>query len=265
MGEIYEVITGRVANPAAFTALTPNGGDTFAVRAYGGQSLPLLEGLWTQQAAAGFVRLRSSRLHDPTRGITLAAPAATIQNLLPDETEQELDETDTLVFELQGGAAETDAAAMLVSYNGIASGTAKLAMWEQVAPLIVNYIGHQVDTAGPVATGDWSAGTPFNNLSGLLHANTWYAILGYQLDTASLAVAVRGPDTGNFRVGGPGPLTPIETRDWFVRQSRVTKRPRIPIINSQNAAGTTSNVAKVGAGGTVNVTWIMAELKAWQG
>lgn len=268
MGEIVEVITGRAVNPAAFAALTINTGDPgagaangTAVRSFQGAT-PKLEGVWTQQATAGFVRVRSPRLHDPTRGITLAAPAALPVNLLYDGCEQILYETDTLTVEIQGGGAETDAAAFLIAYSNVSEGTSKLRMWEQVRQLIRHTIGHQVDAAGPATSGDWSAGTAFNNLSGLLHADTWYAVLGYELDTASLAVAVRGPDTGNYRVGGPGALQPIETRDWFIRQSLKHNAPRVPVFNSQNQGATQTFVARVGAGGTVNVTWILAELNA---
>jgi len=268
VGEIVEVITGRVTNPAAFTAVTINSGDPGAgaaggtgVRSFSGAT-PKLEGVWYQGAAAGFVRVRSNRLHDPVRGITLAAPAALPTNLLPDGTEQILQETDTLILEVQGGAAEIDTAALLISYGNVSEGTSKLRMWEQVRPLIRNIVGHQVDAAGPVTSGDWSAGTNFNNLSGLLHADTFYAVLGYEVDAPVLAVALRGPDTGNYRVGGPGPLQPLETRDWFIRQSKLHNAPRVPVFNSQNQAATQAFVARVTAAGTVNVTWVLAELNA---
>lgn len=259
MGEIVEVITGRATNPAALTAVTMNTGDSATTRSFGGAAARL-EGLWSQQATAGFVRVRSSRLHDPTRGITMAAPAALPVQLLPDGIEQVLKETDALTIEIQGGGAETDAIALLIAYNNVSEGTSKLRMWEQIKGMIAHIAGHQVDAAGPATTGDWSAGTNFNNLSGILKANTYYAILGYTLDTASLAVAVRGPDTGNYRVGGPGALQPIESRDWFIRQSLKHNAPRIPVFNSQNVGNTQTFIARVGVGGTINVTWLLAEL-----
>lgn len=260
MGAIIEVVTGRVTNPAALTALIANTGDTFNVRAFGGGATALLENVWSQQATAGIVRVRSPKLHDPTQGIRLVANAALPQALLPLGSEQPLTITDSLTFEVQGGGAEVDAAAMLLYYGGTTTEGAKLAMWDQIKPLIRNILTVQVDVAGPAASGDWSAGTNLTNFSDLLHANAWYAVLGYTLDTASLAVAIRGQDTGNYRIGGPGVLNSIETRDWFVRLSNAHKTPHIPVINSQNDAATQLFVARVGAGGTINVSLVLAEL-----
>lgn len=260
MGAIMEVISGRATNPAALTALAANTGDTFAVRSYGEGAAPYLCNVWAQQATAGIVRVRSPRMHDSTHGIRLVSNAASPLGLLPMESATRLYQTDALTFEIQGGGAEVDAAAALLYYDGVSSGQARLAMWDQIRNMIRNILTVQVDVAGPTTSGDWSAGTVMTNFSDLLHADTFYAVLGYELDTASLAVALRGPDTGNYRVGGPGALNAIETRDWFVQLSRAQGKPCIPVINSQNDAATQAFVARVGAGGTINVSFILAEL-----
>lgn len=265
MGAILETLTGRATNPAALTGLTMNTGDSLAIRAFGEAVAAKVEGLWTQQATAGFLRLRSPRMHDNVQGIRLATPAAAPINLLPNELEQRVYQTDTLIAELQGGGAETDAMAVQMYYDGVSTGGARLATWDQVRPLIKNVSGAQVDVAGPVTTGDWSAGTNLTNFTDQFHADTFYAVLGYQVDTACLAVAVKGPDTGNYKAGGPGAVNAIETRDWFVEQSRLHGTPHIPIIQAQNKGNTQVHVAKVGAGGTVNVTLILAELSGSAG
>lgn len=260
MGNIWEVITGRATNPAALTALTMNTSDSAAVRSYGDGATYALENAWTQQATAGVLRIRSPRLHDSTQAIRLQANAALPKALLPLGAEQRLYQTDTLTLEIQGGGAEVDAAAFLIYYGNVSSGGGRFATWEQIKPLIRNYLTVQVDVVGPTTSGDWSAGTNFTNFSDLLHADTNYAILGYTLDTASLAVAVRGPDTGNYRVGGPGELNADETREWFKRLSQAHGTPHIPVFNSQNKGATQAFVARVGAGGTINVAFNLVEL-----
>lgn len=262
MGAIMEVVTGRATNPAALTALTANTGDSFSIRSFGEGVTPYLEQIWTQQATAGFFRVRSPRMHDSTQAIRSIAPAAAPLGLLAQGTEQRVYQTDTLTVEIQGGGAEVDAGALLMYYANTSAGSARLAMWEQVKPLILNHLTVQVDTAGPTTSGDWSAGTNLTNFTDLLHADTWYAVLGYELDTESLAVALRGPDTGNYRVGGPGDLNSLESRDWFKRLSQIHGTPHIPVINSQNDGATQCFVARVGAGGTINVTWHLIELSA---
>lgn len=262
MGTIWEVITGRATNPAALTALTMNTGDSAAVRSFGEGVTPLLENAWTQQATAGILRVRSPRLHDSTQGIRLIAGAANAEALMPLGSEQHLYQTDNLILEIQGGAAEVDAAAFLMYYRDVSAGMGRFATWEQVKSLISNYLTVQVDVAGPATSGDWSAGTLITNFTNLLKADTYYAVLGYEVDTESLAVALQGPDTGNYRVGGPGDTDPKETRDWFKRLSLAHGTPHIPILNSQNDGATNAFVARVGAGGTINVGFVMAELAA---
>lgn len=260
MGRASEIIVGRVTSPGAtITALTPGTGNSFTVRAFG-SGRAYLEGIWAQQATAGVVRLRSAKMHDSTQGIRYRSPAAVIRNFLADTSDTLLYSTDVLTFEQSGGGAEVDAAALMVYYEDLDGADAKLATWEQVAPRIANLLTVEVAVTGPTTSGDWAAGNALNSAFDLLKADTKYAILGYQVDTESLAVGIAGPDTANYRVGGPGCIEPIETRSWFVRQALASNRPHIPIVNSNNRGGTQVSVAKIGAGGTVNVCLSMAEL-----
>ena len=122
MGGILETITGRATNPSALTALTMNTSDSLAVRQFGESVTAKLEGIWSQQATAGFVRVRSPRMHDNVQGIRLTAPAALPLNYLPNELEQMLFATDTLTAEIQGGGAEVDNMALQIYYDGVSSG-----------------------------------------------------------------------------------------------------------------------------------------------
>ena len=256
-----EVVTGRVTNPGAtLTPLTANTNNTFTVRDFPESSMAMLEGLWTQNATAGAVRVRSPRFHDDVQGIRKVANAASVFNLFGDMEFQRLYPNDPLRFDMSGGGAEVDAAAMLIYYRDLGGIAARLEMWESIKPRIVDMCGQVVDVAGPTTSGDWSAGTGIAATNDNLKADTDYAILGYEVNTESLAVAVAGTDTGNLRVGGPGPLNPIETRDWFVGLSLATGTPHIPVFNSNNRGNTLVHVARVGAGGTITVSLQLARL-----
>lgn len=261
MGAALEIITGRALNPGAGpTALVANTGDSFQVRSTPDANPPRLIGLWGSAATAGLVRLRSPRMHDAVQGIRFVLPAAFRRNLLPDEAEQLLYSQDLLTFEIGGGGAETDAAAMLIHYPDLGGSAARLAMWEQVKPMIVNLVTVEVAVVGPVTAGDWSAGTLLNATNDLLKANTDYAVLGYQSGTDCLAVAIRGADTANYRIGGPGTTESIETRDFFVSLSKNRGAPCIPIINQANRASTLVHVAHTTAAGTITVDLLLAQL-----
>jgi len=261
MGKAYEIVTGRVLNPgAAITALTANTGNSFTVRAFNANANAWLEGLWSQNATAGVIRVRSPKMHDSTQGLRYRTPAAIIRDFLSDYSATRMYPTDVLIAEASGGGAETDVGALAIYYEDLDGADAKLVSMDQIRGSIVNLLTVEVAVTGPTTAGDWSAGVALNSFTDLLKADTKYALLGYQTDVECAAVGIQGPDTSNYRVGGPGCIEPLETRDWFVRQSVATGRPHISVLNSNNRGGTQISVCKATAAGTVNIDLSLAEL-----
>lgn len=261
MGVALEVITGRVTNPGAtVSTTTANTGDTYAVRAFSDATPAWLEGIWGEQATAGVIRVRSAKMHDNVQGIRVRNRGTFVRQLLADWSMQRLYSTDTLIPEQSGGGAEVDSLALMIYYQDLPGSAANLALWEQVRSQIVNLVTVEVAVTGPATSGDWSAGNSLSTSFDLLKADTRYAVLGYQQDAEVNAVAFKGPDTANYKVGGPGALDAQETRDWFVRNAVLRGTPHIPIINSNNKNATLVHVARVTAAGTVNVVLHMAEL-----
>lgn len=256
-----QVVTGRTVNPGAtVTALTPNTGDSFTIRSFPEQSPAYLSGLWAQNATAGAVQIRSPRMHDFVQNIRYQSPAAAVRNLLPDAAQQRAYPNDPLTFAMSGGGAETDSAAFLAYYTDLPGIQARLAMWDQIKPRIKNLATIEVAVAGPVTAGDWSPGTVITTSFDLLKSDTDYAWLGYQSGTNALAVALQSSDTGNLKIGGPGPVESIETRDWFISLSQALNAPAIPILNANNKGSTNAFVALNTAAGTVTVDFLVAEL-----
>lgn len=257
-----ELVTGRVTNPGVtFAALTANTGNTFAIRSHPTEGTAFLEEMWTQQATAGELRIRSPRLHDDVVGIRMRAAANAVRRLLPEEAKQVLYSQDDLTVEMTGGGAEVDSAAMLIYYQDLPGIQARLSSWEEISPRIEALHGFPIAVTGPATSGDWSAGTRMDTTVDELKANRDYAVLGYTLDAECLAVAIAGTDTGNLKVGGPGPLLADETRAFFVDQGRRMGTPHIPVINAANRQGTLVHVARITAAGTVNVTLLTALLR----
>lgn len=259
--QAYEIITGRILNPGAGpTALAPNTGDSFQIRSTPDTSPPWLWGMWGSSATAGFLQVRSPRMHDVTRGLRFRLPAGTQRNLLPDDVMTQMYSQDTLIVEMGGGAAETDTAALLFFYPDLGGAAARLATWAQIQPLLAELVTVEVVVPAPAIAGDWSAGALLNSTSNLLKANMDYALIGYQTDTACLCVGVRGADTSNFRVGGPGPTETLETRDWFRSMSDATGVGAIPIINQANAGNTNVSVVQNTAAGNITVSLLLGRL-----
>ena len=261
MGAMLEIVTGRVTNAGGlFTALTPNTGDSFSVRNFDDPGSAKLLDQWALGATAGTFRVRSPRFHDNVQGIRTKFLAATPTPLLPDYGYQPMFAQDTLILEINDAGAETDIGTILNYYSDLPGSNARLHSWEEVEPLIRNWLTNEVSLVSGATLGDYSGSVAINSTFDLLKANTDYAILGYITDTAVQAIGIRGPDTSNFRVGGPGTNVRVETRDWFVRMSQRTKLPLIPVINAANKAGTLIDVSHNTNAVTTVCDLILAEL-----
>lgn len=261
MGKGAEIVGFRATNPGAGpTAATVNSGNSFTVRAAGDNSRVVLENLWYQAATTGFVQVRSPRLHDNVRALRLRTLAGATRAEMGDAAEQLLYSQDNLTVELSGGGAETDSGGLLVWYDDLPGIDANYGSWDQIKSQIVNLLTVDIALTTSATVGDWPAGSALNTGSDLLRANTRYALLGYVLDVQVASFAVQGPDTGNLRFGGPGSTEAIDTRDWFQTLSEVTGRPMIPIINSQNKAGTLIFAAGNQNAAAVNADLIFGQL-----
>lgn len=261
MGLAVQLVAGRVTNPGAtITALTVNSGDSFSVQNFPNTAQCVLDQMWAREAAPGVFRIRSPRMHDASQGIRQQVGDTVPRLLLPDGSMQLLYPSDTLTVELSGGAAETDNGFFLNYYTDLPGVAARLASWEEVKPRIVDIAGVEVDATTSATAGQWSAGTAINASFDTFKANTDYAVLGYNVATACGAVAIQGVDTGNFRIGGPGAVDHIQTREFFVKMAHSTGRPYIPVINSNNKATTNLFVCDPATATAINVTLTLAQL-----
>lgn len=261
MGLALEVVAGSATNPgAAFTALTPGTGNTFAIRSADANSAIYLDDQWAKGGTAGVFRIRSPRMHDNVTGLgfpyQINAPRTFLERVPP----QPLYPVDTLIPEITGGAAETDVGLFAIWYESISGLSANLATWDEIAPRIKNVLTNQVNVTAAGSLGAWSAGTAINATEDKLHADGTYALLGWESTVGVAAIAVAGTDTANLRVGGPSPAEPIETRDWFIRASQETGRAYIPLIKANNK-GTTLVYQLDNLAGAANLTFLaLAEL-----
>lgn len=263
MGVAAEIVSGRVTNPGAtITALTADSGDSFAVKSFDQAKRAWLESVWGQSATAGIVRVRSPRMHDNVQGIRIRLPAATVRSNLPTAARQPLFSQDVLSFEQSGGGAETESASMLIYYDDLPGVAARLVTYEEIYPRIANIVTVETAHTTGATLGDYSGGVALNATFDLLKANVDYALLGYEVDVQVTSVGWRGPDTGNLRIGGPGAIERIDTRDWFVQLSRQENKPFIPVINAANKAPTTVDLVHNTNAIAVNVTSILGELRA---
>lgn len=265
MPKAIDLITGRVTAPGAtLTGLTMSAGDTLTIRNAPLDSMVRLLQVWADNQAAGTLRIRSPRLHDNVEGIRLDVSASDPKPLLPERFVQPLIPQDTLIAELSGSATAGDieSAAMLLFYDNLPGIAARLIDPATLLANMVNLVSVE-NTLALGTGGGYSGEEALTAEFDQLKANTDYALLGYLVDAECAAVALRGSDTGNLRVGGPGDeLGRDYTRHWFYRLSERYQTPLIPVFNSANKDAILADGVQDENGTDVTVTWLFAQLKA---
>lgn len=257
-----DTIVGHAANPSTtFTAVTFNTGDSGAVRSFPSTNNARLERVVRAGATSGSARILSPRLHDNVRGITFTSPESPTVFMMPQKIGQKVYAQDTLTVQVTGGTAETDLVALSIYYESLPGSDARLHNWGDIAGLITEIKPLEVDVTNSATIGTWTD-TVITTTEDLLIANRDYAILGYVTDTSIALVGVKGNETGNLRIAGPGTTATDDTSQFFVDWSDREGTPHIPVVNSANKGSIFVSTADVVASSTPKVQLIMALLSS---
>lgn len=227
-------ITATISNINAVT------GDSLVIRNTGNNAVParLLQ-LWVDAQVAGTLRVRSPRMHDNVQGLRFDTLVGDPRPMLPMGVSQAVYPGDVLIAELGGSAVAGDieTAAMLLYYPDLPGIQGSFINHEELARRLLHVFTVE-NTIALGTAGGWSGAEAINAEFDQWRSGEQYALLGYAVDVECAAVAWRGGDTGNLRVGGPGDETERElTGDWFVRLSRAFNLPLIPVFRADNKAG----------------------------
>jgi hypothetical protein len=263
MGMAMEITSGNTtaagATPIAVTVLS---GNSLTVKNANPNSKIWLLNLWTDNQVAGIVRLRSPKMHDNVQGLRFRAIVSEVQPLLPHYFRQPLYAQDVLILELSGSAVAGDieTASFLTFYEDLPGADARFMSPADIYNRMVNLLTVETShVAG--AAGGYTGEVALNSSFDLLKANVDYALLGYQVNTETATLRMRGPDTANLGVGGPGDDTDKHmTRHWFEVLSERYQMPMCPVINAANKGATLCDIAADENTPTVIANWIFAEL-----
>jgi hypothetical protein len=262
MGFGIETVAGfATAGAAGTNPLVYSGGQSGAVRDSAAGSGIVLGDMWAKGAAADVFRVRSPRLHDNVSGIGFPLAVANSPfDWLSDIPDQPIYANDALIAEVVAAAAGTDVGAFTVIYQDLGGIAANTATADEIAGRIKNLLTVHVTVAGAGVLGNWSNGTAINATEDKLHADSVYALFGIIPTNMVAALAIQGADTGNLRIGHPGQISPLETRDYFWRLSKQTGAPVVPLIKANNK-GTTLVFQCDNAAGAANDCYLsLAEL-----
>ena len=263
MGLALDTVLASASATTTFIPATVAAGDTFTVRSFASTATAKLEQIVMNGAVGSGVQIKSPLLHDNVRGITLIPGAEPSSYMLPSDVAQPLQSQDTLAVLLAGasGTAAEVAAAYTVAYSDLSGAAANLASWGDISGNIEQVKPITVGVTANATPGQWND-TVITTTEDLMRANRWYAILGYVVSTACAVVALRGTDTSNLHIGGPGTVLGLDTSDYFVRATEHHGTPHIPVINSANKSTTFVSVADFAASTAVKVQLIAALLSS---
>lgn len=263
MGVTIDTVAGYVTagatNAKALADITVADGDSLQVKSFSSQGWAKLEALFYQGTTKDQIRVASPDFHDNVTGITFGPAESPAQFLMPRVLGQPLRSGDTLTAEAGAAAASSSILALANYYSDPSGPTARLHSWGDIQGIIKSVKAMEVDVSASATVGTWSD-TAVNTTDKQLHANTDYAVLGYEVDTALAVVGIKGQATANLRVCGPGATSTLDISEYFVTMSDRHGTPHIPVFNSANQGATYVSVLANTASAAAKVYLVLAEL-----
>ena len=226
-------VTAGVTNATSLKTVSVSTGDSLQIRSFPAANWAVLDSITYQGVTKGKNRVTSPLMHDNVTGLTFASADTDSYYLMSRRANQKLYPTDTLAAFSSAAAGASGVLALSIYYQNLPSSNARLANWGDIAGSIKNIKGLEVDVTSSGTVGTWSD-TAINTTDKQLHANTDYAVIGYDCDAPLAVVGVKGNETGNLRVTGPGPATSWDTPDYFAQLASLSGNPYIPVFNSNN-------------------------------
>jgi len=262
-GPALDTLTAQgTAISATISALVAATGDSLAVKNTPIEKTIKIISFWSDVQVAGTGRIRSARLHDNVSALRFDTIIGDLRPYMPWGLTQRVYPNDVLTIELGGSAVAGDleVIVLLLYYEDMPGISARFISPDELMRRAGNvYMGENTIATG--TGGSYSGSEAINIEIDQFHAGAQYALVGYLCDTEMGAICWRGPDTGNLRVSGPGEETERElTADWFIRLSKATGLPLIPVISAENKAATLIDAVCDENGADPTVTSIFVEL-----
>jgi hypothetical protein len=283
MGRALVLNTASKAGTSGGTfadTLTINSGDSLSVASYSanadvsGARVTEMWGIDSDSVAEVAVTLtRQQSVNDQSRGVRFNLPslipggAAVVgsHTMLGGLTTIPLYVQDTFAFTVTSTASDDVVVSWNTLYDDLPGSQAVLASWDQVQALRFTTLGLACNAVASGTPGLYGTARALNADESRMIANTWYAVLGFSVQTVSTTVGFSGPDTSGWRIGAPAGALTTDSTSYFVDQTLKWGVPLIPCINSANAGNTNVVVADGEASTSPKIDFLMYGLKSKPG
>jgi hypothetical protein len=227
--------------------LTANSGDSLAISNFvnGGARIVQMWGIDSDSVAElALTDSRFDSVHDPQYGVRFniaslipgGAAVVGAHTMLAPPQSIPVYSGDTLAMTVTTTAADDVLVTWLTEYDDLPGTQGQFADWNRVQAMRETTIGLR---CAPVASGTpglYGTARALNADDTRLTGGKYYAVLGWSLQTVCTTITIKGPSTGNNRVGLPGGAVNQDTTMGFVQLSQQFQKPLIPVLNGYDAA-----------------------------
>lgn len=262
MSAAVDTVGYNAVQPNTGLAATAIVGDSLTTKFAGPGAGPMIAAWWCKNQVAGFHQLTWPSGHDVTRGIRSRVPLGSVLPRYPRSWSPSLEPQELVSAFIAGSnvAGDQEIGVLQFYYPDLPGVSPRL-----IDEATLNSRGIRAltieDTTGALTSVLWTGARALNAASDLLRANTDYAVVGYNLGVICAAIAIRGPDTGNLRIGVPGDTANgLVSERYFVDMTREMGVPYIPVFNSANKASTFTDCLQDENVTVVPFSWSLVEL-----
>jgi hypothetical protein len=250
----YAVIlnTASVASTTGGTfadTLVANSGDSLQVGNYesGGARVFAAWGIDSaHKAELAWYYTRTGSTPDQTYGLRTQIPSTALGgagtnaafDILGEGPLINVFKSDSATMKVTSTASDAVVVSFLTEYDDLPGVSANFADWPSVQAAQVATAGYNCNPVASGTIGAYGAARAINADDTRWAADTYYAILGFSVETQVTTIAMRGYDWGSQLLGCPAGALYLNTRTWFKDLSIARGKPLIPILNSNNVGNT---------------------------
>ena len=277
----YAVIlnTASVAGTTGGTfadSLVANSGDSLQVGNYDSGGARVIAG-WggdsDSRAELAWYYTRPESTPDQQYGVRVNIPSVALGgaatnaafHLIGDGAQIDVFKSDTATMKVTSTASDDVCVSFLTEYDDLPGVSAQFATWDQVQALKSSTVGFACNAVASGTPGLYGAARAVNADDTRWAADTYYAILGFSVQTQVTTIAMRGYDWGAQLLGAPMGSLDLDTRMWFVNLSLARGKPLIPILNSNNVGNTNLYVVDLEASTNPKIDLFCYQLSAKPG
>lgn len=227
-------------------SLAANSGDSLTASQFTNEGARIINmwGIDSDSAMEGEIYYtRPESTFDQVNGIRFNIPAlfpggagnVAGHDILPGEAHIPVYSGDTATLKVTGQSGDDVVISFEIEYDDLPGTQALFATWEEVQNLRASQFGNYVNPTGGTA-GVYGTGRALTADDNRFHADKWYALLGFTVQTPCTTIALSGPPLGGWKIGAPAGVQNINTPWYFVEQAKLRGKAAIPCFGQADAA-----------------------------